>query len=100
MHITKPHTAGVCAWAAIALLAGCEIGIEPPPPAPSEPATTQTSQPSQVPVIQPTTVPVQPPPALGPSASPPTSGVSRGHLRFVDGYQQGYGQAIGRANRC
>jgi len=69
---TMKHAAAwACAIVSCALLAGCEIGVEQPPGGGQQlvPAGAQQHGAS-------------------------TRRVARGHLRFVEGYQKGYAQAV------
>ena len=78
------HTARACVLAILLAMAGCEIGIEPPAeqglteaPAIPDDSIVELKSPS--------------PPALRPVA--PRPHISRGHLKFVEGFQAGYAQA-------
>jgi thiol-disulfide isomerase/thioredoxin len=82
--IMPSKTVSACALLLVGLLAGCEVGIEEGPrdtaqaPAPADSPRDPTARQAQFTERQPTT------------NSPR---VARGYLHFVEGYQQGFGQA-------
>ncbi len=72
----------------IGMLAGCEVGIEDSPVGSArQSAPAESSQQAGPRGSTPPSSPAQPRPAAG------NRRVARGHLRFVEGYQQGFQQA-------
>ena len=96
----KHLAARACAALAISLLVGCEIGVEQMPDSADQ--STGTSKPPRLveepPAMSRTPegalVPVSPQPGARPAGPARTSRVARGNLRFIEGYRQGYQQAV------
>lgn len=106
----KHNAVRACAFLLIGLLAGCEVGVEStseraarqsaPAEAPpdEQPQPLQPQQPQQP---QKSQQPQQPQQAwqASPQQQPPAGSyrVARGYLRFIEGYPQGYSQAVREA---